>query len=208
MNVRRIGLAAFAASTGLLILAPMASSAQDEERRRAVGDWLVEDVFDDNGGRILRMTRESGDYRLDYHLNLGGGLPEDLSQGFLVWRLNCGQGGEESLGGGTSGIEAAAVRRRLTDYLARCDTPESEAADLMRDFDRGFSLLSEWRAEAEAVWGDVENAAAAAEAAADSMELNMTDDMGMTDMNSTAGEAMHAAIYENATDVPEPGAPK
>ena len=207
MNVRHVARAGFAATAALLILAPVALSAQDE-RRRAVGDWLVEDAFDESGGRILRMTRESGDYRLDYHLNLGGGLPEDLSQGFLVWRLNCGQGEEESLAGGTGAAEAGAVRRRLADYLARCETPESEAADLMRDFDRGFALLTEWRAEAEAVWGSAENAADAAEAAADSMDLNMTDEMGLADTNYTADEALDATVYENAADVPEPDAPK
>ena len=208
MNARHLGRTAFAGTAALLILAPVALSAQDGERRRAVGDWLVEDTFDEAGSRILRISRESGDYRLDYHRNLGGGLPEDQSQGFLVWRLNCGQGGEESLAG-TGGAEAAEVRRRFADYLVRCDTPQAEAADLMRDFDRGFALLTEWRAEAEAVWGSIENAAAAAEAAADSMDADRSviDGMGevdMSDMNMTVDDGMGATETNMTDGVVEP----
>ena len=201
MNNRRLGRVIFAATAAFLVLAPVALSAQSDERRRAIGDWLVEDASDEAGNSILRISRESGDYRLDYHLNLASGFPGEFSQGFLVWRLNCGQGIEEGFPAGAAGVDPAAVRRRIEDYLGRCGTPQAEAAELMRDFDRGMALLAQWATERQARWGSAENAADAAEAAADSMELNMTDDMGMADMNYTADE--ESRIYENATDVPE-----
>src|SRR5688500_7210716 len=112
MTSRRFGFGhvCLVASAAILVVAPVALSAQSDDRRRAVGDWLVEDVGDDEGGRTLRMTREDGDYSLDYHMNLSPGAADFASQGFMVWRLTCGQGGEESLDGGRSGVTARATR--------------------------------------------------------------------------------------------------
>jgi hypothetical protein len=200
MTLRRFGFAALT----LLALVPAALSAQSDERRRAVGDWLVEDVYDDGGGRILRVSRESGDYRLEHHLSFGPGQTAYGSQGFLVWRFNCGQGGEESLGGGLAAVEPAAVRTRLAGYLERCETPDAEAAELLRGFERALRLAAEWGAETEVAAAEapildndmamaadaIENAADALEDAADmSMDMNvdMATDMDMSvDMNSTA----------------------
>ena len=204
MTLRRFGFAALT----VLALVPVALSAQSDERRRAVGDWLVEDVYDDGGGRILRVSRESGDYRLDYHLGFAPGQAAYGSQGFLVWRFNCGQGGEESLGGGgLAAVDADAVRTRLAGYLERCETPDAEAAELLRGFERALRLAAEWGAEtevaalyaAEAAIADndvamaadaIENAADALEDAADmsiDMNVDMATDMDMSvDTNSTA----------------------
>lgn len=187
MTLRRFGLAA---ALILLALAPVALSAQSDERRRAVGDWLVEDVYDDGGGRILRLSRETGDYRLDYHLNLGPNDAAYGSQGFLVWRLNCGQGGEESIAGGLAGVEAADAGRRLTDYLTRCETPDADAAELMDGFDRALALAVEWGAETEAT-----AAVTAAESAADSAVDNAVDMAGEAVENSAD------AIDMSATDM-------
>ena len=203
MGFRRFGfgrlcLAAFAA---ILVALPMALSAQSDDRRRAVGDWLVEDVGDDDGGRTLRMTREDGDYSLDYHMNLSPGAGDFASQGFMVWRLTCGQGGEESLDGGPSGVAARATRARIADYLARCETPRREAEALLRDFDRAFALLTEWAATAPdlmAAGNAVDAAAAAAENDAMSADMDMTMDMNATDMTMD----MNATVMDvDATDM-------
>ncbi len=216
---RGFGRLCLAASAAMLIVVPVALSAQSDDRRRAVGDWLVEDVGDDEGGRTVRMTREDGDYSLDYHMNISPGAADFASQGFMVWRLTCGQGGEESLDGGHSGVAAPATRARIADYLARCETPRRDAEALLRDFDRAFALLTEWAATAPdlmAVGNAVEAAAAAAENAAMSaehgdggdvdmtMDMNATDmDMGATDMNMTDWN-MSEDAWTNASETDEP----
>ena len=110
-------------------------SAQSDDRRRAVGDWLVEDVGDDEGGRTVRMTREDGDYSLDYHMNISPGAADFASQGFMVWRLTCGQGGEESLDGGPAGRGGARdarpyrrLSRPLRDAGGRRRSPASASS--------------------------------------------------------------------------------
>jgi hypothetical protein len=183
MKALGFGRVALAVAGGVLILAPMALSAQSDDRRRAVGDWLVEDVADEVGGRVLRMEREAGDYHLLYHLSLPYEATRYQSQGFLVWRLNCGQGGEESLPGGVAGAQAAAVRARLATYLERCETPAGDAADLLRDFDRAFALLAEWGALGEVGAANMAEMEAAAEAMVDAA-ANTSDGYGADDMNT------------------------
>ena len=206
MTLRRLGFAALT----LLALVPVALSAQSDERRRAVGDWLVEDVYDDNGGRILRVSRESGDYRIDYHLSFGPDQTAYGSQGFLVWRLNCGQGEEESLGGGLGGMEAAAVRSRLAGYLARCETPNAEAAQLLGGFEPALRLAAEWGAETEAAAVSAGSALDAADAAFAENDVAMAADalenaadMAM-DMNVDAATDMDMSVEMNSTaDAPK-----
>ena len=214
----RLGFArlCLAASAAVLVVAPVALSAQSDDRRRAVGDWLVEDVGDDEGGRTLRMTREDGDYSLDYHLNFATGY---ASQGFMVWRLTCGQGGEESLDGGIESLDARTTRARLVQYLDRCTTPAGERDFMLRDFDRAFALLTEWAATApdlmaagnalDAAANAIDAAGAAIENAADmdmdmDMDMNATVmDMDATDMNMTDWN-MSEDAWTNVSDADEP----
>ncbi len=195
MKLRHLGFGrlCLAASAAMLVVAPVALSAQSDDRRRAVGNWLVEDVGDGDGGRAVRMTREDGDYSVDYHMSFAPGAADHPSQGFMVWRLTCGQGGEESLDGASAG-QARAIRGRLVDYLERCDAPANERESLLRDFDRAFALLAEWAGEARTAVaaGDSLEAAADAMDAADNAfaaadnAMDYAADMNMsTDMNAT-----------------------
>ncbi len=202
MKLRRIGFGrlCLAASAAILVIAPVALSAQSDDRRRAVGDWLVEDVGDGSGGRTLRIMREEGDFSLDYHMNISPGADDFASQGFMVWRLNCGQGGEESLDGGVSRVEARAIRARLAEYLGRCETPAPQSEALLRDFDRAFALLTEWAPEARA------SALADSGMAAGDNDMAMADYIEGTDMNMDMGMDMNATYtdayaYENMTDM-------
>src|SRR5688572_22389448 len=187
------GRLCLAASAAILIVAPVALSAQSDDRRRAVGNWLVEDVGDGDGGRAVRMTREDGDYSIDYHVSFAPGAADHPSQGFMVWRLTCGQGGGESLDSASAG-QARVIRGRLVDYLERCDAPANEREALLRDFDRAFALLAEWAGEARTAVaaGDSLEAAADAMDAADNAfaaadnAMDYAADMNMsTDMNAT-----------------------
>jgi hypothetical protein len=202
----------------MLVVVPVALSAQSDDRRRAVGDWLVEDAFDDAGGRTLRMVREDGDYSLDYHMNMSPTAGNFESQGFMVWRLTCGQGGEESLDGGPAAVQARAVRARIADYLARCETPAAEAQALLGEFARAFAVLAEWSATVPdsmmAAGNAIEAAAAAAENAAmttdmdaymdmNATDMDMTMDMNATDMNMTDWN-MSEDAWANASETDEP----
>lgn len=220
------GRLCLAASAAALVLVPVALSAQSDDRRRAVGDWLVEDVTDEQGGRTLRMTREEGDYSLDYHLNFSPGGAGSASQGFMVWRLTCGQGGEESLDGGIESLDARATRARIAQYLDRCTTPAAERDAVLRDFDRAFALLAEWAPESqaaalaedalEAAANAIDAAGAAIENAADmdmGLDMNMTTSMdndmsmsmdeSMTDMNAIEMEPGEETWTNSTTDEPQ-----
>jgi hypothetical protein len=216
---RGFGRLCLAASAAMLIVVPVALSAQSDDRRRAVGDWLIEDAFDDAGGRTLRMVREDGDYSLDYHINMSPAAGNFESQGFMVWRLTCGQGGEESLDGGPAAVQARAVRARIADYLARCETPAAEAQALLGEFDRAFAVLAEWSATVPDSMMTPENAIEAAAAAAEnaamsaehvdggdmdmSMDMNATDMDMVTDVNMT-GWNMSEDAWTNSVETDEP----
>src|SRR5688572_7752202 len=100
MQIRAgFGRIALAAGAAILVLLPAALPAQSDDRRRALGDWLVEDVDDEFAGRSVRLTREAGDYLLDYHMSVRPGASRVEVHGFMIVRLNCGQGGDESIDG-------------------------------------------------------------------------------------------------------------
>jgi hypothetical protein len=205
------GRLCLAASAAILIVAPVALSAQSDDRRRAVGNWLVEDVGDGDGGRAVRMTREDGDYSIDYHVSFAPGAADHPSQGFMVWRLTCGQGGGESLDGASAG-QARVIRGRLVDYLERCDAPANERESLLRDFDRAFALLAEWAGEARTAVAAGDSLEAAADAmdaadnafaaAANDMAMDYAADMNMsTDMNAATDMDMDMDMDMNMANM-------
>lgn len=172
---------AFAAAlllTGLAGAAILAAQpAPGEDRRRAVGDWLIEDVAEEDGGRIVRMTRTADDYSLEYHVSFWRGNARP-NRGASAQRLTCLRGGEE---GGTEAADAAqasALRARLADYLAACEASPQEAEAALEGFERAFALASAWAEEAEAA-----TAAEAAAIANYGMEMttnaNLAMDMAM-----------------------------
>src|SRR5688572_1400602 len=98
MKLSRAGLGriALAAAAAGLALLPAALSAT-EDRRRAVGNWLIEDIGEDEDGRrTVRMIREEGDYRLEYEMSLSPDTSDVASHGFLVTHFNCTKASGES----------------------------------------------------------------------------------------------------------------
>jgi len=188
--------AAWTAFALLAVAAPVALWAQSDgsERRRAVGDWMVEDVAEDTS-RAVHIRREEGDYSIDYHLWLEPGSDRVSAHGFLIGRLNCARGGEESVAGS---IDAAAVRRRIEEYLGGCDAPPQDVAALLQGYDRAFELAHQWADERAAEMANMDSTAAemaadnammaasnVAETDANAAEATLSMDAGSADENAT-----------------------
>lgn len=116
------------------------------DRRRAVGDWLVEHVAEEDGGRIVRMTREGDGFQLSYHSSHWRGNHHPYRGGEISWH-GCSSGGEE---GEAEALPAAAVRGLLTRWLAECDASPGEARALLDGFELAFALTVEWNRDAQA----------------------------------------------------------
>jgi len=173
--------AAWTAVAILIVAAPVALWAQSDgsDRRRAVDDWLVEDVSEDTS-RAVHIRREEGDYSIDYHLWLEPGSDRIGAQGFLIGRLNCARGGEESVDGS---LDAAAVRRRIEEYLDGCEAPPQDVAALLQGYDGAFELARQWANERLPEMASM--------AASSDMDMSM-------DMNMDMGSAYENAIFENS----------
>ena len=188
MKSNGFGRTAIAAAGALLVVAPVALWAQSEnDRRRAVGDWLVEDVADQEDGiRTVHLRREEGDYNIDYHMWLRAGPTVIESHGFAVDRLNCARGMEETTEGqDATPVDAAAVRGRLVAYLEECEAPAAEVAALLDGYERAFRLARAWADErlAENAYRPSDDEMA--------MDMNMSDD----------AMDMGGSVSENAMDM-------
>jgi len=140
-------LLATAVASGAMVSAQPADERVD--RRRAVGDWLIEYVAESDGGLVVRMSRDGDGYRLKYHEAFwrgNYGPVRDIS----TERRDCGGGGEESGAGADPTLEAGELRRRFTDQLADCGAGEPEIAAALEDLEQAFEIASGWAAEAAA----------------------------------------------------------
>lgn len=185
---RRLALAAvsLAGMAGAVIALAQPDGARD--RRRAVGDWLVEDVAEDDGGRIVRMTRTADDYSLEYHASFwrGNSAP---ARGASAQRLNCMRGGEEGGDDRARDPRAPELRARLAGYLAECEIPPGEVDAALEGFERAFALASVWAREAAAA--TAAEAAAIADYGAEA-NINMS-------MDANLGRAIDDTTPANST---------
>lgn len=147
---------AIAASLSAVQPEPPAAAAQAADRHRAVGDWRVESAAEDDGGRIVRMTRRGAGYSLHYETWYWHGNARTYRRAAAM-RGDCGHEGEEGLDRAAN-PSAREVRAALAARLAWCDAPLREVRAALRGFGRAFALAYAWGLEAEA--------ATAAEAAA------------------------------------------
>ena len=136
-------LAAAATSAAILAAQPF---DPPPDRRRAVGDWLVEHVAEEDGGRVVRMTREGEGFALSYHSSHWRGNHHPYRGGEISWH-GCSSGGEE---GQAEALPAAAVRALLTRWLAECEASPGEARALLEGFERAFALAVAWNRDAQA----------------------------------------------------------
>src|SRR6187399_2981039 len=82
-----------ASAAALLLLAQGAAeapSAHVHDRHRSVEGWRVEDVAEDDGGRLVRMTRTAGGWRLEFYAAFWRGNDGIIRQLSAVGPAECG----------------------------------------------------------------------------------------------------------------------
>ncbi|HYG28799.1 MAG TPA: hypothetical protein VD887_01140 [Allosphingosinicella sp.] len=148
-----------ALSAGLLVIAALGTAAiaagpPSGDRHRRVEGWLVEDVAESDGGRVVRMTRTSGPYRLEYHAAFWRGNHGTIQH---VSAIGAACGGSEALDPHPI-YHVSEIRARLAAALAECAAPPRAVRAALRGLDPAYALARAWSSEA--------NSATAAEAAA------------------------------------------
>jgi len=193
--------------------AALLAQTGEDDRRRAVGDWLVEDAADPDGGRAIGLEREFGDYQISYKMWV---RPDgSLTDMTTIVRLNCGQGGGGAMDGGDVAARTNEIRGALAAELADCEAPADEAEAALDGFGRAYALAASWVGEradqARTASADMSmdmGSDVAMDMGSDvAMDMNMDMGMGtnMTMTNSSDLDAadMNAAIDMNATEPPE-----
>lgn len=187
MKLRTVMVSAALLATALAGGAMVSAQPADErvDRRRAVGDWLVESVAESDGGLVVRMIREGEGYRLEYGEAFWRGNSGPVRR-FAGERGNCGgvaEGGADV----DAELTAAEVRRRLAEQLSGCGADAREVAAALQGMERAFEIASTWAAEAAAMTAAEAAAIAAYGDDNMAMDVNMAwDDNMAVDMNMSA----------------------
>jgi hypothetical protein len=124
------------------------------DRSRTIKGWLVEDVSEQDGGRLVQLSRTTQGLRLQYSAAFWRGNGGRI-QSTLVERSDCTTG--ETLDRDAK-PDAKVVRALFTAHLAECAVPPWRIEAALRGFEPAYGLTQAWSREADA--------AAAAEAAA------------------------------------------
>lgn len=153
MKLRRAfaPLALLAALAGGAIVAAQPGS---RDRHRTVEGWLVEDVAEEDGGRLVRMSRTSGPYRLEYHAAFWHGN-DGVIQHVSAIGAGCGGSGAPDR---HLIFHVDEIRARLAAGLAECAAPPGAVRAALRGVEPAYLLALAWSRDAAA--------ATAAEAAA------------------------------------------
>ena len=156
----------------LLLAAAAGASAQPfppapADQTQRIAGWRVAHQAEADGGRIVRMTRMNGGYRLAYHASFWRGNAGPYS-GVSVERRGRSCGGQNwkrdpngAFWRAESDVASVSrtVRASFAEFLAACGRrPRSSEADLA-GFERAFALAAEYSevarvatmAEAEAI---------------------------------------------------------
>lgn len=146
MRPRRILAAA-------LLLAGVPAAAQPDDpsrvRARAVSGWLVEELSESDGGRIVRLVRTRPGYRLDYQAVFWRGNYGPI-RGFTLADGAC-RSGDAGAPMPPDWVESeAAVSARFGAYLAECGIRGRRAARRLAGLRPAFALFAAWVAEADA----------------------------------------------------------
>jgi len=150
--VRRLLPALLAASVGAGM--GLAGPPGGGDRSRTIKGWQVEDVSEQDGGRLVQLSRATQGLRLQYSAAFWRGNGGRI-QSTLVERSDCTTGetlDREAL------ADAKAVRALLTAHLAECAVPPRRIEAALRGFEPAYRLAQAWARDADA--------ATAAEAAA------------------------------------------
>lgn len=193
----RAGRRIFALS-GALLLAALATGAivaaqpGARDRHRTVAGWLVESVAEEDGGRLVRMTRTSGPYRLEYHAAFWHGNDGVIQR---VSATGAGCGSDDELDRHLI-VHVREIRARLAAGLAECAAPPSAVRAALRGLDPAYALARAWHAHAF-VATHAEAAAIAADGAVPRIIVdppcdpaaNASADLDITEMNATQAAA-------------------
>lgn len=133
------------------------------DRSRAIKGWLVEDRAEQDGGRLIQLSRITQGLRLQYSSAFWRGNGGPL-QSTLVEVSDCTNG--ETLGR-SSVPDSRSVRALFAAHLAECAVPPRRIEAVLRGFEPAYGLASAWARDA--------HSATAAEAAAIADEGRETD---------------------------------
>jgi hypothetical protein len=130
----------YAATLLLLAAAPY------PDRQRIVAGWQIEDVAEQDGGRLVRLYRAAGGYRLQFQAAFWRGNDGRI-QTILVEHSDCTDGDEL---GRHAAPRAAEIRALFARHLADCGASPRLAARLLRGLGPAWRLASAWADAAEA----------------------------------------------------------
>jgi hypothetical protein len=129
----------------LLALSGPAPAAQ-ADRSRTVGGWLVEDRAEEDGGRLVRLSRAAQGARIQYSAAFWRGNDGRI-QALLVERSDCTDGEEIDR---HAVAEPRRVRAMLAGLLARCALAPRRIEAALAGFERAYALALDWARDAEA----------------------------------------------------------
>ena len=140
--MRRLLPALFAAA--LTAASAWAGPQAEGDRGRTIGGWRVEDVAEQDGGRLVRLSRATQDLRLQFSAAFWRGNGGAI-RSTLVERSDCTAG--ETLAR-DSVPDARTVRAVLAAHLAECAVPPRRIEAALRGFEAAYALATIWAGEA------------------------------------------------------------
>jgi hypothetical protein len=139
-------------SAALLLAMPAAGAsaaarpAQPGDRHRVVQGWQVEDLAEEDGGRLIQLSRAFKGVRMQYSTAFWWGNDGRL-QSTLVEVSDCTNG--ETLDRHIV-PDSKAVRALLAAHLIECAVPPRRIEAALRGFEPAFALALAWARDAEA----------------------------------------------------------
>lgn len=144
MPVRRLFPALLAAGLGAGLA--WAGQPAQGDRSQAIKGWLVEDIAEQDGGRLVQLSRASKGLRIRYSAAFWRGNGGRI-QSTLVEVSDCTNG--DTLGRNAV-PDAKAIRALLTAHLRECAVPSRRIQAEMRGFEPAYALALAWARDAEA----------------------------------------------------------
>jgi hypothetical protein len=123
-----------------------AGEPAQRDRIRTIKGWLVEDRAEQDGGRLVQLSRTIQGLRLQYSAAFWRGNGGRI-QSTLVERSDCTTG--ETLDRNAV-PDAKAMRALLTAHLAECAVPPRQIETALRGFEPAYALAEAWARDAGA----------------------------------------------------------
>jgi hypothetical protein len=115
------------------------------DRHRSIAGWQIEDLAEQDGGRLVRMRRDARGYGIRFEAAFWRGN-QGRMQTTLVEHSDCTNGDVPD----RHTARAAEVRALLAGHLAGCGAAPARIGLLLRRFESAWRLASAWAADAEA----------------------------------------------------------